>query len=68
MEKSFEIHNIEELAEVETSLSKQLLNSIFPNIVPSIQRTKAFWSELLSFLAKRGKSGLRVVGDILCIH
>jgi MEDS: MEthanogen/methylotroph, DcmR Sensory domain len=36
----------------------------FPGGVPSIQRTKALWAELLNRLSKRGRKGLRVVGDM----
>ncbi len=64
MEKGFKINNIEELVTNGDFIIKTTSEWYFPDGVPSIQRTKAFWAELLNRLAKRGKAGLRVVGDM----
>ena len=56
--------NIEKMVEEGDFIIKSTSEWYFPGGVPSIQRTKAFWAELLNRLAKRGKAGLRVVGDV----
>ena len=55
---------IEKMVEEGDFIIKSTSEWYFPGGVPSIQRTKAFWAELLNRLAKRGKAGLRVVGDV----
>ena len=56
--------DIEELISKGDFIIKSTSEWYFPGGVPSIQRTKALWAELLNRLAKRGKKGLRVVGDV----
>jgi hypothetical protein len=64
MKENHGIKNIEELVDKGDFIIKSTSEWYFPDGVPSIQRTKAFWAELLNLLAKRGKAGLRVVGDM----
>lgn len=56
--------NIEEMVDNGDFIIKSTSEWYFPGGVPSIQRTKALWAELLNRLSKRGKKGLRVVGDV----
>jgi MEDS: MEthanogen/methylotroph, DcmR Sensory domain len=56
--------NIEELIDKGDIIIKSTSEWYFPGGVPSVQRTKALWTELLNRLSKRGKNGLRVVGDM----
>lgn len=64
MKTNFGLANIEELITKGDFIIKSTTEWYFPDGVPSIQRTKAFWAELLNYLSKRGKSGLRAVGDM----
>jgi MEDS: MEthanogen/methylotroph, DcmR Sensory domain len=64
MKANLKDKNIEELVQSGDFIIKSTSEWYFPDGVPSIQRTKAFWAELLNRLAKRGKKGLRVVGDV----
>ena len=56
--------NIEEMVNNGDFIIKSTSEWYFQGGVPRIQRTKALWAELLNRLAKRGKKGLRVVGDV----
>ncbi|MGN6630424.1 MAG: MEDS domain-containing protein [Candidatus Nitrosocosmicus sp.] len=56
--------NIEEMVDNGDFIVKSTSEWYFVGGVPSIQRTKALWAELLNRLSKRGKKGLRVVGDV----
>jgi hypothetical protein len=56
--------NIEEMINNGDFIIKSTSEWYFQGGVPRIQRTKALWAELLNRLAKRGKKGLRVVGDV----
>jgi hypothetical protein len=56
--------NIEKMIQDGDVIIKSSSEWYFLGGVPSIQRTKALWAELLNRLSKRGKKGLRVVGDM----
>jgi hypothetical protein len=62
MKENHGIKNIEELVDSGDFIIKSTSGWYFPDGVPSIQRTKALWAEILNQLSKRGKVGLRVVG------
>jgi MEDS: MEthanogen/methylotroph, DcmR Sensory domain len=64
LKKNFNIQNIEELVDRGDFIVKSTSEWYFPDGVPSIQRTKAMWAELINIITKRGKAGLRVVGDV----
>lgn len=64
LQKNFNIQNIEDLVDRGDFIVKSTSEWYFPDGVPSIQRTKAMWAELINITTKRGKVGLRVVGDV----
>jgi len=64
LKQYYGIKNIDELINQGDFISKTTSEWYFPVGVPSVQRTKALWAELLKILSKRGKPGLRVVGDM----
>ena len=64
LKRNFKIHNVEELIDKGDFIVKSTSEWYFPDGVPSYQRTKAMWAELINIIAKRGKVGLRVVGDV----
>ena len=64
LKTNYKIQNIEELVERGDFIIKSTSEWYFPDGVPSFQRTKAMWAELINVISKRGRSGLRVVGDV----
>ncbi|MGN6821416.1 MAG: MEDS domain-containing protein, partial [Candidatus Nitrosocosmicus sp.] len=56
--------NIEEMVDNGDFIVKSTSEWYFVGGVPSIQRTKSLWAELLNRLSQRGKKGLRVVRDV----
>jgi hypothetical protein len=64
MRTTLKVNDIEEIISNGDFIIKSTSEWYFPGGVPSIQRTKALWAELLNRLAERGKKGLRVVGDV----
>lgn len=64
LKRNFNIQNIEELITRGDFIIKSTSEWYFPDGVPNYQRTKAMWAELISITTKRGKAGLRVVGDV----
>ena len=64
LKRNFKIQNIEELIDRGDFIIKSTSEWYFPDGVPSYQRTKVMWAELINLIAKRGKAGLRVVGDV----
>jgi hypothetical protein len=64
LKRKFEIYNIEELIDKGDFIIKSTSEWYFPDGVPSYQRTKAMWAELINITTRRGKAGLRVVGDV----
>lgn len=64
LENNYGILNIRELISKGDFIIKSTSEWYFPDGIASTQRTKALWAELLNILSKRGKAGLRVVGDM----